>query len=94
MPLKDLPMPFGVGIFYGNLMKKNSGGLIIGKQGIDKIPAMLTNGEYVINASATKKFLPLLEKINSGQIQSFASGGMVGKNPWSSAGSIQNLVKM
>ena len=31
------------------------------------------------------KVLPLLEKINSGQIQSFASGGMVGNNPWSSA---------
>ena len=46
---------------------------------------MLTNGEYVIDTSATKKFLPLLEKINSGQIQSFASGGMVGNNPWSSA---------
>lgn len=63
----------------------NSGGYISGPNGKDVIPAMLTNGEYVINASATKKFLPLLEKINSGQIQSFASGGMVGKNPWVSS---------
>ena len=31
------------------------------------------------------KVLPLLEKINSGQIQSFASGGMVGNNPWASS---------
>jgi hypothetical protein len=58
----------------------NSGGYISGPDGIDVIPAMLTNGEYVVNASATKKFLPLLEKINSGQIQSFASGGEVGKS--------------
>jgi hypothetical protein len=64
---------------------KNSGGYISGPDGIDVIPAMLTNGEYVVNASATKKFLPLLEKINSGQSQSFASGGMVGNNPWTSA---------
>ena len=67
----------------------NSGGYISGPAGIDVIPAMLTNGEYVVNASATKKFLPLLEKINSGQSQSFASGGVVGNNPWTTAAHIE-----
>jgi TP901 family phage tail tape measure protein len=44
----------------------------------DSIPAMLSNGEYVINASQTKKFLPLLQAINSGNISQFADGGSVG----------------
>nr|BAR35381.1 minor tail protein gp26 family protein [uncultured Mediterranean phage uvMED] len=55
----------------------NTGGYISGQKGIDMVPAMLTHGEFVINATATQKFLPLLEKINSGKIQSFASGGVV-----------------
>ena len=58
----------------------NDGGLISGKQGTDVIPAMLTNGEYVVNASATQKFLPLLEKINYNKIQSFATGGKVSRS--------------
>jgi tape measure domain-containing protein len=40
----------------------------------DSIPAMLSNGEYVINAQATKKFGPLLQKINSGTYGKFAAG--------------------
>jgi hypothetical protein len=40
----------------------------------DSIPAMLSHGEYVINANATAKHLPLLHKINKG----FAAGGLVG----------------
>jgi hypothetical protein len=42
----------------------------------DSIPAMLSNGEYVINANSTKKFLPLLQKINSGSYRSFKTGGL------------------
>lgn len=64
----------GVGFNYQNL---NSGGLISGPKGKDVIPAMLTHGEFVINAGATKQFLPLLEKLNSGEITSFAEGGGV-----------------
>lgn len=32
----------------------------------DSIPAMLSNGEYVINAAATRRFKPLLDVINYG----------------------------
>ncbi|CAB3746436.1 phage tail length tape measure family protein [Paraburkholderia humisilvae] len=44
----------------------------------DSIPAMLSNGEYVINAASTKKYRSLLESINSGHMSHFATGGAVG----------------
>lgn len=43
----------------------------------DSIMAMLSNGEYVINAKQTAKYKPLLEAINSGQMPKFAMGGAV-----------------
>lgn len=45
------------------------GGLVFGQGGPrqDRIPAYLSNGEYVINAAATAKNLELLKAINSGQ---------------------------
>ena len=51
----------------------------------DSIPTMLSNGEYVINAKATKDNLALLSAINSGQIKKFASGGPVDNTPPSTA---------
>ena len=44
----------------------------------DSIPAMLSNGEFVINAAATRKFKPLLEKINDGSYEKKMLGGAVG----------------
>jgi lambda family phage tail tape measure protein len=44
----------------------------------DSIPAMLSNGEYVINAAATKKYRGLLDSVNSGNLSHFATGGPVG----------------
>ena len=60
-----------------------SGGSVRGPGGprSDRIPAMLSNGEYVVNADATKKNKALLEAINSGKIAGFANGGMVGQAP-------------
>jgi tape measure domain-containing protein len=43
----------------------------------DSIAAMLSNGEYVINAASTKKFLPILSAINDGSFAKFAEGGLV-----------------
>lgn len=45
----------------------------------DSIPAMLSNGEYVINADAVSRVgAPLLDAINQGRsIRHFASGGLV-----------------
>lgn len=47
----------------------------------DSIPMMLSNGEHVVRASQAKKFRPLLEAINSGQIGRMAAGGVVGSAP-------------
>jgi hypothetical protein len=41
---------------------------------------MLSNGEYVINAKATKEFLPLLNSINYGKIGKYAKGGLIDKD--------------
>jgi len=46
----------------------------------DSIPAMLSNGEFVINAEATKRNVKLLTAINSGRIRKFAEGGLVSTN--------------
>lgn len=44
----------------------------------DSIPAMLSNGEFVVNAAQTKRFAPLLHAINSGRGVMLAEGGLVG----------------
>ena len=43
----------------------------------DSIPAMLSNGEFVVRAKAVKKNRKLLEAINSGGIRGFKDGGSV-----------------
>lgn len=43
----------------------------------DSIPAMLSNGEFVINAKATKDNIKLLTAINNGSFRKFAEGGLV-----------------
>lgn len=43
----------------------------------DKIPAMLSNGEYVVNAASTKKHRALIEAINTGKVKHLADGGLV-----------------
>jgi hypothetical protein len=63
----------------------------------DSIPAMLSNGEFVINAEATKRNKRLLEAINSNEIAKFASGGAVGvmsninETPRSTPQSVQQI---
>ena len=61
------------------------GGKVTGPGGPrdDKILARVSNGEYVVNAAATRRNLPLLEAINSGRDQirykghAYADGGQV-----------------
>ncbi len=54
---------------------KAEGGYISGPGGPkeDKIPALLSNGEFVVNAKSTEKWLPFLKAINA---QGFAEGGI------------------
>lgn len=45
----------------------------------DSIPAMLSNGEYVLNAQAVDHLgVPFLNGLNTGRLRGFASGGLVG----------------
>lgn len=60
-----------------------SGGLIAGPGSgtSDSILAAVSNGEYIINAASTRKYLPILEAINKGSLPAFALGGPVGNLP-------------
>ncbi|MDD1533038.1 MULTISPECIES: hypothetical protein [unclassified Bradyrhizobium] len=59
---------------------KASGGYIAGPGTgtSDSIPARLSNGEFVVRASAVAKHRAVLEAINSDRIPRFADGGLVG----------------
>jgi hypothetical protein len=72
---------------YKNSYKPNgitfaNGGAVYGAgtSTSDSIPAMLSNGEYVVQASAVRKIgLPALNAINQGR--GFADGGLIGAVP-------------
>jgi|LakMenEpi03Aug12_release.lakeMendotaPanAssembly.Ray.scaffolds.fasta_scaffold01292_7 TP901 family phage tail tape measure protein len=64
----------------GGLIYANDGKYINFKpKGTDTVPAMLTPGEFVVNAKSTKNNLSLLKSINNGQNPDyFQNGGMIG----------------
>lgn len=50
----------------------------------DSIPAMVSNGEFIVNSAATARHLPLLQSINgyaNGGVVGYASGGAVAPSP-------------
>lgn len=62
------------------VQRRAKGGMINGPgtSTSDSIPAMLSNGEFVVNARATETFEPLLRSINNFGLQPrFAAGGMM-----------------
>jgi hypothetical protein len=61
----------------GNVVHRAEGGSVWGPGGptSDSIPAMLSNGEFVVNAAASARNRSLLEMINADR---FATGGLVG----------------
>ncbi|SBW05849.1 hypothetical protein KL86APRO_12033 [uncultured Alphaproteobacteria bacterium] len=68
-----------LGTVASHLFGFADGGRITGPGGprSDSILATVSNGEYVVNADATSRYLPLLEAINENRIRAFADGGMV-----------------
>ena len=70
----------------GKIGKYAGGGMIHGKSGIDQIPAMLSEGEYVIKASSARQLgKPMLDQINAGR---FFNGGEVSKMDESESSSL------
>jgi len=63
----------------GGLIYANKGRYVnFEPKGTDTVPAMLTPGEFVVNAKATKQNLGLLQQINKGgKIGGFSRGGVV-----------------
>ena len=61
-----------------------TGGMVSGPGGPtgDKIPAMISSGEFVVNAASTKNYLPLLNGINNGtlDVPKMMAGGLVSGN--------------
>lgn len=78
----------GVNISIPQIPRLAGGGTVTGpgsgtSDSILGYPAMVrvSNGEFVVNALAARKNLPLLEAINSGALQRFDQGGLVGAGP-------------
>jgi hypothetical protein len=63
------------------------GGMVRGPGGPrdDLVPAMLSDGEFVVNAAATQEFLPLLKAINANR---YADGGLVGATRMAAGGRV------
>lgn len=67
------------GSFAGRVTERADGGMIplgLGGPREDNVPAWLSSGEFVVNAKAAQRNLPLLHSINA---QRFADGGVVGR---------------
>jgi len=81
--IPDNTLKTGAAQFSGgviNVNKKAQGGIIRGPGGetSDSIPALLSDGEYIVNARSTRMFRPLLETINTAaNLPQFAVGGLV-----------------
>lgn len=65
----------GAGIF--SILGLAGGGEVAGPgtSTSDSIPAMLSDGEFVVNAKSTRKHRAMLEAINAGGVPHFAAGG-------------------
>ena len=72
---------WGGGFRDGGMVQQFSNGGAVwgaGTSTSDSIPALLSNGEFVVNAAATRRHRALLEAVNQNR---YASGGAVGKLP-------------
>jgi TP901 family phage tail tape measure protein len=72
-------------IFSGTTVKipgKMYGGIVAGNGMLDKVPTMLTPGEFVVNKNAAKRFGPLLTSINEskypGSMSPMSSSNVMG----------------
>lgn len=71
------------GSLLGSILGLKDGGHVRGPGTAtsDSIPARLSDGEFVVNAKATRKNRAVLEAINGGSVAAFAAGGYAGDAP-------------
>ena len=76
LPQGFVPIPTGGG---GKVAAKAmaTGGMVSGSGNKDSEPALLTPGEFVINAKASKQFAPILKAINEGTFGKYNEGRTV-----------------
>lgn len=70
-----------LGFAEGGEVKGFAGGGLITGPGTgtsDDILSWLSNGEFVMTAAATRRYLPMLKAMNDNKLPAFAAGGMVG----------------
>jgi hypothetical protein len=82
-PAGPAERPNVVNVAASPSIKAADGGLIRGpgSERSDSIPAMLSDGEFVVNARSTRLFQPILAAINSSSdIPGFAMGGLATKS--------------
>lgn len=72
----------GGGGLLGSLFGFADGGHIRGPgtAASDSIPALLSDGEFVVNAKSAKKHRAMPEAINAGKVPMLATGGMIGRS--------------
>ena len=70
-------------------MRFATGGRVPGAGNTDKVPALLTPGEFVINKKQSQKNSGFLHALNSGSVQGFSVGGDVAGRGGVTLGSIQ-----
>jgi hypothetical protein len=77
--LQSLTAKPGGGLGLGSIFGFAEGGSVSGPGTAksDSIPAMLSDGEFVVNSKAASKHSAILSMINSGKVPKFASGGPV-----------------
>lgn len=65
------------------------GGMIYGAGGgtADRVPVMMSAGEFAVNARSTARYRPVLERINAGaDLPGYAAGGLIGGSAGGFAG--------
>jgi len=83
-------VPAGRPDFSASVEKQASGGKISGPAGIDRVPAMLTSGEYVIPKASVDKFgVSFMDSLKNGKLPGFNRGGFVRK--YAQAGFVSKL---
>lgn len=65
--------PAAAAAAFATVLAFKEGGAVSGPGGVDRVPAMLTAGEFVVNAEAAKNFgFDNLHAINAGEMPAFA----------------------